>query len=463
MKILGNKYFKFGVVGFLYILWVIWLGNYWFLLGLPVIFDIYITKKVNWTPWKKRNQKNSTVVEWIDALIFAVLAVTFINIFFFQNYKIPTGSMEKSLMIGDFLYVSKLKYGPKIPNTPIAFPFTQNTMPITGSKSYLDWPHWGYKRLKGFSEIKNDENVVFNFPEGDTVCLENSAASYYGIVRAAAAQLKQEDIRQNKPLRSDNDYYSIGRLRVWQNYQIVSRPIDRRDNYIKRCVAIPGDTLKIVAGQLFINGKPQKKHKGIQSYYSVTTDGYITKGTLDELDIYYGEGAQDFLETGNGQYLINLTEENAEKLRRFTIVKSVEKIINFDQQADIFPHHPKYPWKQDDFGPLWIPKAGVTVPLNMENLCLYDRIINAYEGNKLDVKDSVIYINDKPANSYTFKMNYYWMMGDNRHGSSDSRYWGFVPEDHIVGAPKFIWLSLHPYKSFPANIRWSRLFTGAGE
>jgi signal peptidase I len=460
MNFLKNKYAKFGIVAFIYLLWVLWVGSFWLLLGLPVIFDIYVTKKVNWTPWKKRHQKNSTVIEWIDALIFAVVAVTLINIFFFQNYKIPTGSMEKTLLIGDHLYVTKLKYGPKLPNTPIAFPFTQNTLPGTKSaKSYLDWPNWGYKRLIGFTKIKNDDIVVFNFPEGDTVDMDNTAASYYAIVRARAAQLKMMDQQGGNKMKTDKDYYALGRQQVWQESEIVDRPVDRRDNYIKRCIAIPGDTLKIVSGLVYINGKPQKHFEDMQYHYHVITDGSLINPDAFERLAIYPTDVQVNRETGD--YYLPLTNKNAEILRGFKNVKSVQQLVTPDPDADIFPHSKKYPWKQDDFGPLWMPKRGVTVKINMDNLCIYERIINAYEGNKLEVKDSTIYINDKPATSYTFKMDYYWMMGDNRHGSSDSRYWGFVPEDHIVGAPRFIWLSLDPTKSFPANIRWKRMFTSA--
>lgn len=460
MKLITNKYLIFGIVSILYLLWVIWLGNYWFLLGLPIIYDIYISKKVNWTPWKKKNQKNSTVVEWIDALIFAVVAVTLINIFLFQNYKIPTGSMEKSLLIGDHLYVTKLKYGPKMPNTPLAFPFTQNTLPLTKSaKSYIEWPNWGYKRLKGFTHIKNDDIVVFNFPEGDTVVTDRSSESYYAIIRNQAEELEVRDIKNNIPLKSKKEYLLLSRQYVWNQYDVVSRPIDRRDNYIKRCAAIPGDTLTIVDGQAFLNGKPQKNFKDMQFFYNVITDGTrINPAALDRLGVYPDDARENF----NG-YAIFLTQKNVDILRGFTNVKSVVRMIQPKGQFDmeIFPHNPQYPWNVDNFGPLYVPKKGVTVKLNLNNLCLYDRIINAYEGNKLEVKGNVIYINDKPSETYTFKMNYYFMMGDNRRNSMDSRFWGFVPENHIVGAPRFIWLSLDPTKSFPANIRWSRMFTSA--
>lgn len=464
-----RNYIKFAIVAVLYTLWVIWVGSFWLIIGLGVIFDIYVSKKVNWTPWKKRNQKNSAVIEWIDAIIFAVLAVTFINIFFFQNYKIPTPSMEKTLLVGDHLYVTKIKYGPKIPNTPLSFPFAQHTLPLTKStKSYLEWIKLPHKRLAGFTSIKNDDVVVFNFPEGDTVIaepLDYQAQSYYQWVRNYGALYMQDDIKAGRPVRTLKEYYMLGRNFVWNNpdFKIKIRPVDRRDNYIKRCVAIAGDTLKIVDGLVYINGKPQKHFEDMQYKYYVQTDGsLINPKTFEKLGIYKSDADYN---SATSTYLIPLTKRNVEAISKLANVKSVVKSGNRQgEYAEyIFPHDSLYKWNEDYFGPLYIPKKGATVKLTTTNLCFYERIINAYEGNKLDVKNNVIYINDKAADSYTFKMDYYFMMGDNRHSSADSRFWGFVPEDHIVGAPRFIWLSLDPEKSFPANIRWKRMFTTANK
>ncbi len=439
-NILKSKWFAFGLVGGLYLLWVIWMGNYWWLLGLIVIFDIYITQKVHWAFWKKKNPpdgKQTKLVEWIDAIIFAVIAASFIRLFFIEAYTIPTSSMEKSMMVGDYLFVSKVAYGPKLPNTPLSFPFVHHTMPFTTNvKSYSTLIQCPYKRLKGFGNVKNDDVVVFNFPEGDTVALKMQDRSYYELIR------------------------TYGRERVWKDKRlfgdIIYRPVDKEENYIKRCVAIAGDSMKIVKGQVFINNIPEKVIPGIEYKYMVIINGTsFNQEALDRLDI-----EPDQVEGMESVYRMSLTAEQAKKLGELRFIKSIEKVtVPADEKMpDIFPNDPKYSWNLDNFGPLWIPKKGVTINLNLDNLPLYKRVIGVYEGNKLEVKDNTIYINGSPATTYTFKMNYYWMMGDNRYNSADSRYWGFVPEDHVVGKAWFVWLSLNKYKSFPSDIRWNRFF-----
>ena len=457
MSFLRNKYFKFSLAAISYTLWVIWVGSYWLLIGLAIIFDIYITKKVNWSFWKKRKGKNSSVIEWLDALIFAVIAVTFINIFFFQNFKIPTGSEEKTLLIGDHLFVSKVSYGPRIPMTPLSFPFTQHTLPIVHSKSYLNWIKWPYKRLKGFGSVKNDNAVVFNFPAGDTVALEQQTRSYYSIVREVAENLRQNDLKAGNFPQSPEVYANLGRERVKQNYTIVVRPVDKEDNYIKRCVGIPGDTLLIVNGQVFINGKKQKHYSGMQSNYFIYTNGTrLNPRTLERMDIY----KSDVYTIGLTEYMITLTEANAKRIGQFKNVIKIEKIINPAGQYDytIFPHDSRYPWNKDNFGPLWLPEKGETIPIDTSNISKYKRIIGAFEGNQLKISDGKIFVNGMETSEYTFKMGYYWMMGDNRDNSADSRFWGFVPENHIVGKPKYVWLSLDKEKKFLGKIRLKRTF-----
>ena len=441
-ELLTNKWFKFAVAALIYLLWVIWIENYWWLIGLGVIYDLYISKKVHWSFWKKRNPpdgKQTKVVEWVDAIIFAVIAATFIRMFFIEAYTIPTSSMEKSMLIGDYLFVSKLSYGPKMPNTPLSFPFVHHTMPLsTTQKSYVEWIKNPYKRIGGFGNVKNNDVVVFNFPEGDTVAVKVQNQSYYQLVR------------------------EYGRDRVWKEKEtfgdIIARPVDKRENYIKRCVGIAGDVLEYKNGQLFVNGKEQKHFPGMQYNNIVTTDGTgINKRTLDQMKI----AEADRHMYSNTQYLFPLTQENEEKLKAMKTVTAVQRTLipaaNWDK--NIFPFSDKYQWNVDNFGPIEIPKKGQTVKLTMDNLPMYQRIIDLYEANDLKVKDSIISINGSVTDSYTFKMNYYWMMGDNRHNSADSRYWGFVPEDHVVGKAVFIWLSMDKDQPFYNKIRWSRLFS----
>jgi signal peptidase I len=441
-----------------YLLWVIWLGNYWFIIGLPIVFDMYITKRVNWSPWKKREGENNVFIEWFDALIFAIIAVTIINIFLFQNYKIPTGSMEKSLQIGDHLYVSKIAYGPRIPNTPLALPFMQHTIPGTQKKSYLDWPQWDYKRLKGFTKVKRWDPVVFNFPAGDTVCVEHQNVSYYSIIRDRIQELRNMDAASNRETKTKDEYYAQARKDVWDNFNIVVRPIDKRDNYIKRCVAIPGDSLQIINGVVYVNGEKEPEIPGRQHAYNISTNGKaLNKLSLNKLGIY-----SDDLKwvSSNTYYHVPLTEKMKKEIESYRNVESIEPFETRDIRPNhnIFPFSSLYNWNLDNFGPIYIPKKGATVELTPESLPFYERIIGCYEKNDLVVKDSVIYINGEIATNYTFKMDYYWMMGDNRNNSLDARYWGYVPEDHIIGKPRFIWLSLHKDKKFPMNIQFSRMF-----
>jgi signal peptidase I len=437
-----SQWIQFGIVAGLYFLWVIWLSNFWWLIGLVIIFDLYITGKVNWTFWKKKDPpggRQTKVVEWVDAIIFAVIAATFIRMFFIEAYTIPTSSMEKSMMVGDYLFVSKTAYGPKLPNTPVSFPFVHHTMPFTAAtKSFSEIIHNPYKRLAGFGKIKNDDVVVFNFPEGDTVATNAQDRSYYEMVRSYGRE------RVNTDKRSFGD--------------IIYRPVDKRENYIKRCVGIPGDSVKIVNGQVYVNGKAQKEIPGMQYKYLITIQGSsLNTNAMDKLDI-----APEDIEGSGSRMIIPLTNEKLKILEGMKFVTAKEKIIVPKEERDpnIFPSNDQYTWSLDNFGPFWIPKKGVTIQLTTKNLPLYRRIIDVYEENDLKVKDGVIYINGAVAKEYTFKMDYFWMMGDNRHNSADSRYWGFVPEDHIVGKASFVWLSLDKNKSFLAKIRWNRFFMG---
>ncbi len=443
-KIHINKWVKFAFWGLLYLLWVIWLGNYWFLIGLGIIFDIYVTKKVHWAFWKKKNPPNgkqTKTVEWIDAIIFAVIAASFIRLFFIEAYVIPTSSMEKSMMVGDYLFVSKVSYGPKMPNTPLSVPFVHQSMPMTNYKvnSYVEWIKKPYKRLAGLRKIKNDDIVVFNFPEGDTVALNFPSQNYYELTRIYGRD------------RVISDERNFGK--------IVSRPVDKKENYIKRCIAIPGDKLEIIDGDVYINGKIQKSLNGKQYNYIVTTDGsLLNTKILDKIKV---ANADREMYSG-GRYIFPLTDKQVADFKQLKNVVSVERFVapkgNYD--SAIFPHSLDYQWNVDNFGPLDIPKKGTSVSINKTNWPIYERIIDVYEGNDVKVSGDDIYINGEKASQYTFKLDYYWMMGDNRHKSADSRYWGFVPVDHVVGSAAFIWMSLDKDKKFPSNIRFNRIFKG---
>jgi len=407
----------------------------------PFIYMPYLgfyEKEVYIEPLNRVRVKKSVFREWTDAIIFAVVAATIIRVFLIEAYTIPTSSMEKSLLVGDFLFVSKLSYGPKVPNTPIAFPFVHHTLPLTQfTKSYVEWIKLPYYRFPGFGKIKNNDVVVFNYPDGDTVALKVQNQSYYGLVRQYGYE------------RVWNDKYNFG--------DIVARPVDKRENYIKRCIGIPGDTIKIVDQVVYINGKAADLPERSQFHYSVKTDGTsINPRIIEKLGI-----TEEIQTDENGNLILTLTTESAQKLKELANVKEINRIIQPKGlwQSYIFPFDSVYPWNVDNFGPLYIPKAGVTVSINAQNIVFYRRIIKAYENNVLVEKDGKIFINGKESNSYTFKMDYYWMMGDNRHNSADSRFWGFVPVDHIVGKAVFVWLSLDPNQSLlGGKIRWNKLF-----
>ena len=436
-----NKWARFIFWSVLYVLWVIWLGNYWWLFGLIPIFDHHITRKVKWLFWKKEykeGEKRNAVLDWLDAIIFAVVVVTFINTFFFQAFKIPSSSMESSLYTGDHLFVSKLAYGPKMPQTPLTIPFTHNI--IGGKESYSTLIQSDYKRLKGFGEVRTGDYVVFGFPHGDTVFVREPAADYYSIVRTYGR---------------DYAHKMFGDVKV--------RPSDKKDHYVKRCVAAAGDTLEIRDGQVYVNSEAQEVWPGVQNSYQVITEGQrINHVNLDKLGINASEVWFD--QHLPGYPALPLTSEMLEKIKTYPNVVSVTQNVDVwpadypDSEKTIFPFSSAFRWTRDNFGPLWIPSKGTNVELTMENLPLYQRIITSYEDNELEVRDDKIYINGEEAQSYTFSQDYYFMMGDNRHNSLDSRYWGFVPEDHIVGKPAVVWLSIDGNRKFPNNIRWRRFF-----
>lgn len=453
----------------IFILCVVWIGNYWLLLGTPIVFDMCITCIIPWDFWKRRKdgKKPSSLVEWIDALVFALIAVYFINLFLFQNYKIPTSSLEKSLLVGDHLYVSKVSYGPRMPNTPIFFPLAQNTLPILNCKSYLDWPMWDYKRLKGLGSVERNDIVVFNFPAGDTVCLAMTNPDYYSIILGEGLNyvMQNRDVLKGRSFETSWERNAFlrkyGRKRV-QNSPVLSdivwRPVDKRDCYVKRCIALPGDTLEIRHNAIYINGKLSPDAPDVQHVYKVQTNGVLLNDKFFES---LGISNDDRASAGIGpMYYLPLTAEKAEKVKAMPVITSIEIEDDAPDSTglNLFPFSQDYPWSRDNYGPLWMPKAGTTVSLDYKNAVLYERIITAYEGHSLDVRGKEVYVDGQLTTEYTFAQDYYFMLGDNRHKSADSRYWGFVPEDHIVGKPILVWLSLDPDKSLFNSIRWDRFF-----
>ena len=449
-NVFRNRWVKLAIVSVIYILWfVVWSRNVWMLLGLPVIFDLYITKYIQRLLFGKKHQERKATSKayretcsWIEAIVFAVIAATLIHTYIFQMYRIPSSSMEKTLLVGDYLCVSKVAYGPRMPMTPISFPLVHNRMPLSATKkSYSEAIKRPYKRLAGCGNVKRDDIVIFNFPAGDTVLQENPAVTYYDVLRDYQHRFGNHQ----------------GRELLNRQYTVISHPVDKREHYVKRCVGMPGDTIEIRHGGLFVNGQPHIDAIGRQYNYFVQTSGTpLNRHTLTDMgiaedDIWYDQASHT--------YMLPLTDANVEHLKGLNNVIKIERYEAMQSHHRIFPNDSSFDWTEDNFGPLWVPYSGATVKLTAANIPLYRRIIKNYEGNTLEERDGIIYINGKPAESYTFRMNYFFMMGDNRHNSADSRFWGFVPEDHIVGAPLFIGWSTDKDKSLPDKIRWNRIFS----
>ncbi len=437
MKIFKSRWTKFAIASIVYILlFVVWTGNLWLLLGLPFIYDYYISRLAYRYIGKKNDALRekyplyNSIYGWIDAIVWATVVAHLVHLFIFQLYVVPTSSMEKTILIGDYLYVSKLSYGPQVPNTPVAMPFVYNTMPFSNKKSYSECVKWDYHRLRGRGKVEREDVVVFNFPAGDTVLLENQAVTYYDVLRDYQSQLGKEE----------------GRRQLNRDYTVIARPVDKRENYIKRCVGVPGDTLQIVNTELFVNGEPQAACEERQHIYFVNSTSTLSEYALRNLDITEYNGAAPY-------YYVATTEKGAAQLEKFKSVAMVERYNATEPTLDLFPHDERFPWTQDNFGPLWVPQRGATIELSTANLPLYERIIDQYEGHDLRVEGDKIFIDGEEASTYTFAMDYYFMMGDNRHNSADSRYWGFVPEDHIVGKALFI-----AFSKGENGIRWNRLF-----
>ena len=442
-EVTRGGWIRAGVWSALYIAFVIWVAwGDWASLGwlvlLPLIIDAFTTKYINYGWWKKYKETNAflyTLFSWLDAIVFALVAVYFINLYIFQNYQIPSSSLEKTLRVGDFLYVSKMAYGARVPQTPLSMPLVQHTFPewLGGGKSYLDKPHWDYKRLKGWTSPKKEDIVVFNFPTGDTVCTKMQNPDYYTL----CYYYGEDRVKNRKDVFGD----------------IVVRPVDRRENYVKRCVGEPGDSLRIIDNIVYTKSKVESQkskadwqrepeREGLQLNYYVQTDGHIFGAKyLDKIGISNADRKQVDATTWH----FPLTKAMKAELEKNPHVLAV--VVEPEEQGgSVYPlgHNN---WTRDNYGPIYIPKKGDKLMITEENFWIYKRIADAYEFKPMRI-----------GKEYEFAMDYYWMQGDNRHNSADSRYWGFVPEDHIVGRPVFIWLSVDKDTH---SIRWNRIGNGA--
>jgi signal peptidase I len=481
----------------------------------------------------------TAIKDWGETILFALVAASIIRTYVFEPFKIPTGSMEKTLLIGDFLFVNKLAYGPKVPNTPLSFPLFHNNIPYLDVPSYSTLETVPYYRLPGWADVNRYDVVVFNYPSGDTAVYDPRMPmglmghDYHGIVLSEAKRLyfQSKNVKEteylgdyfrrdyNKAISAQLDkktidslakieglsienvfpifeksFYSefLDNLEYWKNQArheiavnkrtysrgegmfiehkgLIPRPVDKRENYIKRCVGVPGDTLQIIDAQLYVNGKKAPIFSGQNLGY--IADG-IPRISPDQMEERFGLViGNDYGINALGQFVFFITKSEKDQLKKafpeasfklMAVGEMKTPLSEYEQRMDNLNYYPKSAYVQnntENFQKFWVPKKGATIALTKENIIWYGRVITAYERHTLEEKNGKVFIDDKEANTYTFKMNYYWMMGDNRYNSADSRVWGFVPEDHIVGRAAIVWLSTDQRGSFPMNIRWKRVFT----
>ncbi len=432
---MGWRYLGFALAGLAWSLLMIWIGIFPLLLVNLLFFDLIITRRIDWTLRSYAVPRFiRSALEWITIFFLALTCSLAIKVLVVEAYKIPTPSMEETLLSGDFIFVSKLAYGPRLPETPLALPFYHNKLP-SGKKSYSERITLPHKRLAGFSRVNRGDIIVFNFPEGDTMVVQYPGQNYYSLVR------------------------QYGREYILSEFDMITHPVDKRENYVKRCVGLPGDTLQIRESELWVNGHHLPPHPFQKFKYYVTTTGDpLPDSLLDSLKILKPSVTYN---PANSLHVLYMTKSQLEALRRYPVVRSVkrfeEPMLSFQNQ-EIFPHDPHYRWTGDNFGPLQIPARGDTIWLDPLNLPVYRRIIDVYEDNHLQADQGEILINGKPAWYYIAKMNYYFVIGDNYHNSADSRYWGFVPEDHLLGKAVTVWFSIEPEKSLLDGFRKERIF-----
>ncbi|MDE6410844.1 MAG: S26 family signal peptidase [Muribaculaceae bacterium] len=452
-KVKTTRWIRFAVVSAVYIFWVILMGNPWLLFGWLILADIYITDICDWGWWKRRKGMQRTVMAWVDAIVYALVLIYFVFAFIGQQYEIPSSSLEKTLLVGDRLWVDKATFGARVPQTPLHFPLAQHTMPILNTKSYIENPQLSYHRLPGLRSIERGDIVVFNYPQGDTVAVKIPNPDYYQI----SYELKKNGV--DNPLayiKSNPQMFG----------EVVVRPVDRRENYVKRTIGLPGERIKIVDDVIYINGQAIKEPENVQYNYIVPVSGNISEEKWKELGVRLEDvgNAPEYNESAGFRYYnIPLTKAMKAEIEKWPEVVGpliAESESGFYDLGNVFPLGNDYGWTRTNMGEFWIPKRGATLHLTKENYPIYERAIRTYEGNDLKMTaDGKIFINGKETEYYTFKMDYYWMQGDNRDRSADSRYWGFVPEDHVVGEPVFVILSLDSDRGlFDGKIRWNRIF-----
>ena len=432
-----DGWIRAGIWCSLYIAFVAWVAwddakSWGWIILLPIILDAFTTRYINWGFWKKYKDTNPALYKlcsWIDAIVFALVAVYFINLYLFQNYQIPSSSLEKSLRVGDFLFVSKMSYGARVPNTPLSMPLMQHSWPawLGGGKSYCVNPQWPYKRLRGWDTPKKGDIVVFNFPTGDTVCLKMQNPDYYTLCHYYGKQV----VEQRKDVFGD----------------ISVRPVDRRENYVKRCVGEPGDSLQVIESRVFTKAAAgewteEPAREGVQLNYIIETDGHLlSKSYLDKI----GVSEDDRMTIEPGIYHFPLTQKMLSEMSKNEHIVRIS-VESERAGGDMYPLGATT-WTRDNYGPIYIPRKGDRLLITEANYPIYRRIAEAYEHQAMRIGEV-----------YEFRMDYYWMMGDNRHNSADSRYWGFVPEDHFVGRPVFIWLSVEKDRPWgKGHIRWNRI------
>lgn len=462
-----TRWVRFLLVLLLFVLWVAWMGNWWLLLGALLLFDIYITGYIPLTWWKRsKNGVVKGVMSWVDAIVYALVLVYFLFAFIGQNYQIPSSSLEKTLYTGDYLFVNKTVYGPRVPMTPVYFPLVHNELPFGLGKSYLDHPSLAYKRLKGLRQVEAGDIVVFNFPAGDSVMSKMPNPDYYSLLAIHGRD------------RLLNDKATFGEL--------IYRPVDRRENYVKRCVGLPGQRIRIADGDIYIDGEKFMTPENVQFNHFYQSAGRgLTEEEFEEFGIPVDDrfgvdvapaDIPSLLELGfkinaDGSvppiYVSPMTPAMVEKMEQSDrIAKIMKQIPSPETMVKLFPQAISDGWTRADYGGaegLWIPKKGVALKMTQRAWDIYGRAIKVYENNPdAEWRDGKLWINGKPTDYYTFKMDYYFMMGDNRDNSLDSRYWGFVPEDHVVGTPWRVLVSFDKDKPLlKGGIRWNRIFKDA--